>query len=507
MPIRVPLYGKVLFWFLVNLCLVALLAGAFAVVQLRFGIDWLLAGPPKQRLEAMGEVIAGELRDQPVSAWNELLARYRSAHRVSFTIFRNDGKQVAGTALTPPAEVLEKLQDRRPPAPPPPPPQRQGPGTRDRSGPREHPPAEKEDLDELEGAQPRPHDPPKAKTHFMVRSVDPVRYWVGVHIGLAHHSVGESSRPVTLLLTSSRITGGGLFFDPVPWLLFAVAALGLSALIWLPIVGGITRTIRKFNVAARRISEGCFDVRVPDGRLDELGELGVSVNTMARQLDNLVGSQRRLTADIAHELCSPIARMQRALGIVQQRVGFEHAEYVSKLDRELQHMAQLVEEVLSFTKAGNLPATAVVEDFTIADLVRDVVAREAADAEVRVEVAAGLRVHAIREALDRALANVVRNSVRYASHAGAILITAQKCSGEVQISVADSGPGVPADALEKIFEPFYRPEVARKRSTGGAGLGLAIVRRCVEACGGAVSAELSVPHGLRVILRVPAATT
>jgi two-component system sensor histidine kinase CpxA len=360
-------------------------------------------------------------------------------------------------------------------------------------------------LDELEGAQPRPHDPPKAKTHFMVRSVDPVRYWVGVHIGLAHHSVGESSRPVTLLLTSSRITGGGLFFDPVPWLLFAVAALGLSALIWLPIVGGITRTIRKFNVAARRISEGCFDVRVPDKRLDELGELGVSVNTMARQLDNLVGSQRRLTADIAHELCSPIARMQRALGIVQQRVGFEHAGYVSKLDRELQHMAQLVEEVLSFTKAGNLPATAVAEDFSIADLVRDVVAREAADAEVRVEVAAGLRVHAIREALDRALANVVRNSVRYASHAGAILITAQECSGEVQISVADSGPGVPADALEKIFEPFYRPEVARKRSTGGAGLGLAIVRRCVEACGGAVSAELSVPQGLRVNLRVPAA--
>lgn len=502
MPIRVPLYGKVLFWFLVNLCIVALLAGTFAVVQLRFGIDWLLAGPAKQRLEAMGEVIAGELRDQPLSEWNELLARYRLAHRVSFTIFRNDGKQVAGTALTPPEEVLEKLQDRRPPAPPPP---RQGPNTRERSGPRDYPPAEKEDLDELESAQPRPHDPPKAKTHFMVRSVDPVRYWVGVHIGLAHHSPGESSRPVTLLLTSSRITGGGLFFDPVPWLLFAAAALGVSALIWLPIVGGITRTIRKFNVAARRISEGCFDVRVPDMRLDELGELGVSVNTMARQLDNLVGSQRRLTADIAHELCSPIARMQRALAIVQQRVGSEHAEYVSKLDRELQHMAQLVEELLSFTKAGNLPATALAEDLSVAELVRDVVAREASEAEVRVQVAAGLRVHAIREALDRALANVVRNSVRYASHAGAILITAHECSGEVLISVADSGPGVPADALEKIFEPFYRPEVARKRSTGGAGLGLAIVRRCVEACRGAVSAELCVPHGLRVILRVPTA--
>jgi two-component system sensor histidine kinase CpxA len=505
MPVRVPLYGKVLFWFLVNLCLVGLLAGTFAVVQLRFGIDWLLAGPAKQRLEAMGEVIAGELRDQPVSAWNELLARYRLAHRVSFTIFRNDGKQVAGTALTPPAEVIEKLQDRRPP---PPPPQRHGPGPREHREPAERGdqrPAEKEDLEELESAQPRPHDPPKAKTHFMVRSVDPVRYWVGVHIGLTHRSPSEGSRPVTLLLTSSRMTGGGLFFDPVPWILFAAAALGVSALIWLPIVGGITRTIRKFNVAARRISEGCFDVRVPEQRLDELGELGVSVNAMARQLDHLVGSQRRLTADIAHELCSPIARMQRALAIVQQRVGSEHADYVSKLDRELQHMAQLVEEVLSFTKAGNLPSMASAENFAVDDLVRDVLGREAADAGVQVEVTEGLRVHAIREALDRALANVVRNAVRYASHAGAILISARECSGAVLISVADSGPGVPADALEKIFEPFYRPEVARKRSTGGAGLGLAIVRRCVEACGGAVSAELCVPQGLRVNLRVPAA--
>ena len=496
MAIRVPLYGKVLFWFLVNLGLVVLLAGAFAVVQLRFGIDWVLAGPAKQRLEAMGEVIAGELRDQPISAWNDLLARYRGAHRVSFTIFRNDGKQVAGTSLTPPPEVLERLQDRRPLAPP----LRPGPGEH-----REHPPAPRDDLDELERGEGRPHDPPKAKTHFMIRSVDPVRYWVGVHIGLAHRAVGETARPVTLLITSSRITGGGLFFDPLPWILFAATAIAVSALIWLPIVGGITRTIRKFNIAARSISEGRFDVRVPDQRGDELGELGVSVNAMAQQLGTLVDSQRRLTADIAHELCSPIARMQRALGIVEQRVGSEHAGYVSKLDRELQHMAQLVEEVLSFTKANSLPAMAEAENVQLDVFVRDLIEREAPEAQVRTEIPGNLRVRAIHEALDRAVANILRNAVRYASHAGAIVISAENCSGEVRISVADCGPGVPSDALEKIFEPFYRPEIARKRSTGGAGLGLAIVRRCVDACGGRVSAELVVPQGLRVNIHVPAA--
>jgi two-component system sensor histidine kinase CpxA len=308
---------------------------------------------------------------------------------------------------------------------------------------------------------------------------------------------------VTLLISSNRVTGGGLFFDPLPWILFAVTALAVSALIWLPIVGGITRTIRKFNVAARSISLGRFDVRVPDNRGDELGELGVSVNAMASQLNTLVESQRRLTADIAHELCSPIARMQRALGIVQQRVGTELADYVVKLDRELQHMARLVEEVLSFTKAGNVPAMAAAEDICVEELVRDVVDREAAEVEVRIEIPPGLRVHAIREALDRALANVLGNAVRYASHAGAIVISAERRSGEIRLAVSDCGPGVQADALEKIFEPFYRPEVARKRSTGGAGLGLAIVRRCVEAFGGRVSAEAVAPHGLCVSISVP----
>jgi two-component system sensor histidine kinase CpxA len=162
MQLRIPLYGKVLFWFLVNLCLVGLLAGAFAVVQLRFGIDWLLAGPAKQRLEAMGEVIASELRDEPVSAWNDLLARYRLAHRASFTIFRNDGKQAAGPSLTPPAEVLEKLQDRRPPAPPPRPRPPAPPPSPPKEPPDERPP-ENDDLDQLENRESRPHDPPKAK--------------------------------------------------------------------------------------------------------------------------------------------------------------------------------------------------------------------------------------------------------------------------------------------------------------------------------------------------------
>ena len=498
MRLRFPLYGKVMFWFFVNLALVAALAFGFVAMQFRLGLDWLLTGQPRQRLEAMGEVIAGEMRDQPTAVWDEVLARFQTAHGVSFTIFRNDGMQAAGEPLQPPPAVMEKLRDRRgPPAQGPPPDRENRPPREDRPPRDDRPPPEEREAGGRNAAA-----PPPARSVFMIRTSEPGRYWVGIHIGLTHPGP-PGARPVTLLVMSDRITGGGLFFDPLPWLALGGAALVLSALVWLPIVGGITRAIRRVNTAARSIAEGRFDVRVPEKRRDELGELGSSVNAMAAQLGDLDERQRRLTADVAHELCSPIARMQRALGIVEQRATPEQTGYLQKLDSELQHMARLVEEVLSFSKAATLPSLAAPEDFSLPDLIAAVVAREAADVRVEIDIPAGLRIHTIREALDRALSNVLRNAVRYAAQAGPIEIHAHALTDAVEITVRDHGPGVPADALEKIFEPFYRPEAARQRTTGGGGLGLAIVKRCVEACRGTVAASLVVPTGLKVLVRIP----
>ena len=337
---------------------------------------------------------------------------------------------------------------------------------------------------------------------YFLRAGEPARYWVGVHVNVVPDDPVDP-RPVTVLIVSDTITGGGLFLDPRPWLWLIASALAISALVWLPIVGGITRAIRRVNTAARTIAEGRFDVRVSEQRRDELGELGASVNTMAAKLGEYVGHQRRLTADVAHELCSPIARMQRALGIVEQRAVPEQAGYIEKLDRELQHMARLVEEVLSFSKAATLPERVEPEEFALGELVADVVSREAADARIEVHVPGGLRLHTIREALDRALSNILRNAVRYAGHAGAVELRSEEAGDAFEITVRDHGPGVPADALEKIFDPFYRPEAARQRTTGGAGLGLAIVKRSIEACGGRVVATNCTPHGLQVKITIP----
>jgi len=183
---------------------------------------------------------------------------------------------------------------------------------------------------------------------------------------------------------------------------------------------------------------------------------------------------------------------------VEQRALPEQQSYVDRLARELQHMARLVEEVLSFSKASTMADRVKVEAVNVLRLVNDVVNQEAADVDVRVNVPPDLEICTLREALDRALANVVRNAVRYASQHGPIEIFASENPGVggIEIFVRDHGPGVPEEALPKLFEPFYRPEAARGRHTGGSGLGLAIVRRCMEACGGGVQVARAEPNGL-----------
>jgi two-component system sensor histidine kinase CpxA len=121
-------------------------------------------------------------------------------------------------------------------------------------------------------------------------------------------------------------------------------------------------------------------------------------------------------------------------------------------------------------------------------------------ADIKIGVADDIEVTAQPELLSRAIANVVRNAVRYAGDAGETCIEATNGNNQVQIEIADNGAGVPEESLEKLFDPLYRVESDRARQTGGTGLGLAIVKTCVEACGGKVYARNQSPHGLSVII-------
>jgi two-component system sensor histidine kinase CpxA len=307
--------------------------------------------------------------------------------------------------------------------------------------------------------------------------------------------------PTTLIIESPNLAGNGLLFDFKPWIYAGGAAFAVSLLLWFPLVRGITRSITRMRQATAQIAEGRLDARVELRRSDELGSLAESINRMAGRLEGFVSGQKRFLGDTAHELCAPIARIQMALGILEQRADETQRDYVDDLREEVQHMSALVNELLSFSKASLRQKQLQLEPVDLNEMARKVVAREADDgASVKVEIPEGLKVLAEPELLARSVANLVRNALRYAGDAGPIEIRARPVEQGVELMIADQGRGVPEEALEKIFDPFYRLDASRNRETGGIGLGLAIVKTCVEACQAKVTARNRQPQGLEVCI-------
>lgn len=534
--LRLPLSLKILAWFFVNVAFLAVVAWLFVRAQLGLGPEVLLAGAPGQRLEAMARLVAEELKERPRSEWPAVLERQAAAYRVPVAVLRNDGKLLAGTIPNPPPELLRRLGEGRPqplglPSRPP----RDGP-PEERPFPERLPPDQPPGFDLAPGPRPvreplpgerPPADPTGAPPaiggafpRFIVRAGEPLRYWIGVRLPL-HDRLARPPQPATLVLTTAKLHGGGLFFDFTPWLVGGAVVLALSALLWLPLVRGITRALRQMTGAAQDIAQGRFETQVESTRGDELGRLAASLNEMAARLREFFTGQKRFLGDIAHELCSPLARMEMALGILEQRAADDEARgYVADVREEARHMSSLVNELLSFSKAGIGGRSVQLQPVPLAALCARLVARETREhGGIVLDVPAGIAVLAEPDLLARALGNVIRNAVRYAAPVGAtgegahsfrplqhadgrpagpIVVAARSSGAHVVVTVTDSGPGVPEAALHRLFDPFFRPEAARTRETGGAGLGLAIVKTCVEACGGTVTARNVQPTGLQV---------
>jgi two-component system sensor histidine kinase CpxA len=256
-------------------------------------------------------------------------------------------------------------------------------------------------------------------------------------------------------------------------------------LLWWPFVWRMTRTIRQLLHATQQMSQGRLEVRVSETRRDELGELATAVNSMAERLHTYLQGQRQFIADVAHEVISPIARMQIGLGILETHVPERGASALLDVREDLEQMAQMLDELLLFSRSGMESDRTPLTHTHLRGMVEKVIAAEAPDANVTIDVPAGIHVRARSAMLERALSNLARNARRYAAEGDApIEILADREGAEVRLFVRDRGPGVPEAALARLGEPFFRPELSRGRSTGGFGLGLAIVRRCVAACNG-----------------------
>lgn len=488
MKARLPLLWKALFVAFLNLFLLGL--AVLLIVRAQFHVDagsFLLA-PAEGRIMGLAQSIALEMEERKPEAWNHLLSLRSQEQGVTLILYDEQGERLAGPEMTLPREVAGRI------------PRRQRPPPRDDRPPRDREAEPRRDRPPRPDGEPRRPPPPL----FLSATSSPTRYWAGARIPVRVNRE-EDPHPGTLLIMSSSILGSRLFFDAEPWLTIGVAVILISVACWLPFIRGINRSISQMTRAAGQIAEGRFEIQVDDRRRDEIGRLGQAVNRMAARLSGFVTGQKRFLSGIAHELCTPIATMQFGLGNLERRVGENQREAVADIQEEVQHMSALVNELLSFSRAGMALDVKLVK-VNLAETVARVLERESAP-DVEIVVAVDERLHALADAqyLFRALSNVVRNAIRYAGAAGPIQISARAEDREVSLIVADNGPGVPEESLEDIFAPFYRLDPSRNQATGGLGLGLAIVRTCVEACRGAVRCRNRRPKGLEVEIRLAAA--
>jgi two-component system OmpR family sensor kinase len=230
---------------------------------------------------------------------------------------------------------------------------------------------------------------------------------------------------------------------------------------------------------------------------------------MAQQLQKLVASQRRLLHDVSHELRSPLARLQAAIGLVRQDPRRLEAS-LERIEREVGRLDALVGEVLTLARLEGGTAAGTPEEVDFADLVANV----AGDARFEAEASGrGVDLHAAEpvaiqgraELLHRAVENVVRNAVKYTAPGSAVdvALSVDGNPPRARLTVRDHGPGVPAPELEHIFEPFYRS--SGDAASKGFGLGLAIAQGAVLAHGGTIRADNAAGGGLSVEIQLPLA--
>jgi two-component system sensor histidine kinase CpxA len=476
---RLPLFTKVLFIAFCNLCLLGLVLAFVIRVQFRLDPGSFLLAPAQTRIIQVAHTIALELENANFAAWDAILARSSQNYGVEFVLLDEDGNHVAGQGLDLPREISSKVPRRAPP--------RKGrrPENRPRDGGRRDP------------------VPPI----FLTATTNPTRYWAGVRVPV-RRQLDENPHPGTLLMFSPSLVSSQLFFDVKPWLTIGAAVIVVSVLCWLPFIRGLTRSITHLTRAAGQIAAGQFDVHVSDRRRDEIGQLGGAINRMAARLSGFVTGQKTFLSGIAHELCTPIANLHFGLGNLERRVDEQQREALAEIQEEVQHMSALVNELLSFSKAGMQALDTKLVPVNVAAMVARVLEREGSP-ETRIEVCVDekLEVLADPEYLFRALSNIVRNAIRYAGAAGPIGISAGVEGKLARIAVTDCGPGVPDGSLEQVFAPFYRVDPARSQETGGLGLGLAIVRSCIESCGGTVRCVNRRPSGLSVEIQLQTAVS
>jgi signal transduction histidine kinase len=267
----------------------------------------------------------------------------------------------------------------------------------------------------------------------------------------------------------------------------------------------LTSPVRALQKAVERFGHGDLAARVNSTRRDELGQLAGAFDRMAGRIETLLAAERRLLLDISHELRSPLARLGVAVELA--RSGDDTESALNRIQKESDRLNALVGQLLQVTRAEGDPNSLRHDPIRLDQLVQQLVDDSRIEASARgcglqYEPREPVTVAGDPELLRRAVENVIRNAIRYSPRESNVEVHLARNNGKVVVDVRDRGPGVPEDALPRLFDAFYRVEPDRDRASGGIGLGLSIARRAIELHKGSIRAKNAKP-GLEVELELP----
>lgn len=292
-------------------------------------------------------------------------------------------------------------------------------------------------------------------------------------------------------------------------LLGSLAAIVIALALGLILARSLTRPVRDLTGALRAMGAGAIQQTVPVYSNDEIGALSVAFNHMSADLARANAQRRQMTADIAHDLRTPVTVLVGYLEAMRDGVLLPTPERFTILHDEARHLQHLIEDLrtLSLADAGELTLNrAPIAPGALLRRLADLYSHQAEQRGVQLRVAAPDDAPAIdgdEERLVQVLSNLVSNALRYTPAGGEIALLAERRAGGVALLVRDTGQGIQPADLARIFDRFYRADAARTQSQGESGLGLAIARAIVEAHHGTISVASAVGAGTTFTILLP----
>ena len=333
-----------------------------------------------------------------------------------------------------------------------------------------------------------------------------------------------------------------LYRHPSTFWMHVALAMAISACFALLLAAYITAPLARIRASARRVARGDLSAHIGDlrfGRSAEMLALASEFDQMTARLRDLVEGQRRLIRDVSHEMRSPLSRLRIALELARANLkealaepagavlepvmigrepdrspaksfsGTEAVNQLDRIEREAERLEEMIAQAIQLTRMETTTPSKV-EDVALDQLITDIASDAAFEAQARpcaLHIAQNepLVVRAETDLVASAIENVVRNAVKYTADHSTVSIRLDRVEGQARVRVRDCGPGVPAGDCARIFEPYFRTDVARQRKSGGSGLGLAIAKRAIERQGGRIHASNADGGGLEVEILLPLA--